>query len=116
MVAEGGNIYTVAAKSPEGQWVALTEVFVYDANPRLGTQSLTGVLQSHRQKGLAKLLKLMMLRYLLKHTQVTHIITGNATYNDAILKINEYLGFRPSVIYNIYELDVTTLDQTLPWG
>ena len=61
----------------------------------IGWQGLTGVRDVHRGRGLGKWLKAeMLLRVRRDFPEVRVVSTGNASSNEAMLSINERLGFR----------------------
>lgn len=76
------------------EWVGFTEVRSVPGNPRRWSQELTGVVRSHRGRGIARLLKQASLRRA-QQSGVTTVRTWNDTTNVAILRINRHLGFTP---------------------
>jgi mycothiol synthase len=90
---------------PSGDLVGLTEVGWEPHDPKLVGQGDTGVLPEHRGRGLAKWLKASMLRKVLDEVpEARSVVTGNAYSNDAMLAINNALGFRPAASWATWEL------------
>jgi GNAT superfamily N-acetyltransferase len=78
-------------------------------------QNATAVFSAHRQRGLGRWLKAVMLeRILAEIPGATRITTGNADMNEAMLSINHDLGFHPSVSATIWQVPLETVEQTLP--
>jgi GNAT superfamily N-acetyltransferase len=74
-----------------------TEVFWRRDNPAALDQSATAVAPAHRGRGLAIWLKAAMLEKVLRdHPEVKRITTSSATTNEAMLSINDRLGFLPT--------------------
>ena len=93
---EVGQInYTMITREKDGKISGMTEIF-YD--PREGYrmyQGLTGVRPEYRGRGLGKWLKALMIVHIRdKYPEVERIITGNAESNEAMLSINERMGFK----------------------
>ncbi len=64
--------------------------------PEVAYQGDTGVYPKHRERGLGRWLKAAMaLRLLAERPGVDRIVTENAESNEAMLKINVDMGFRP---------------------
>lgn len=75
--------------------VGMTKVVLDPLTPNLASQTITGVLQSLRGLGLAKLLKANMIRRIIeKYPEVEKIETDCLKGNDPMLLINKKLGFR----------------------
>ena len=112
--AESGMITTttVARHRPSGELVAFTTL----SRPVVGDgravmQGYTMVLPDHRGHNLGIRIKIANLRQL---STVDHgaarLITGNAGENEAMLRINRALGFRPFVVAGWWEKKLTRLD------
>jgi RimJ/RimL family protein N-acetyltransferase len=63
---------------------------------------ITGVLNSHRRRGIARVLKLMVSRYAVEH-RIPRIHTDNNAVNAAMLALNRALGFRPRTVIITFE-------------
>ncbi|MGQ0798131.1 MAG: GNAT family N-acetyltransferase [Methanobacteriota archaeon] len=90
-----GTILTAFTTEPDGRVSGLTDVWRYDDTKAMVGQGLTGVRKEFRGRGLGKWLKAaMLLRIREDFPEATFIGTGNASSNEAMLSINERLGFR----------------------
>ena len=101
-------------QEPDGEISGLTETFyVPDQSTFLG-QGMTGVRTGHRGRGLGKWVKAaMLLRVRADLPQVRIVRTGNAVENEAMLSINNRLGFRPHKHPVIVEITVDALEAWL---
>jgi GNAT superfamily N-acetyltransferase len=62
----------------------------------------TGVLSSHRRRGIARVLKMLVTRYAAQQG-IRYVLTDNRTDNAAMLAINSDLGFEPGDLIVILE-------------
>jgi len=62
----------------------------------------TGVLGSHRRRGIGRVLKLMATRYGVE-TGLRYIYTDNRSDNEGMLAINTELGFVPGEVLSSFE-------------
>ncbi len=62
----------------------------------------TGVLASHRRRGIARVLKMLVTRYAAQQG-IAYVHTDNRADNAAMLAINHDLGFEPSEVIVIFE-------------
>ena len=91
----GARKITAVTVEPDGDISGLTEVTHTPDSKWIGWQGLTGVRDVHRGRGLGKWLKAeMLLRVRRDFPEVRVVSTGNASSNEAMLSINERLGFR----------------------
>jgi predicted GNAT superfamily acetyltransferase len=72
----------------------MTALYQHPVNPQVLYQGLTGVVRSHRKRGIALALKLHGTRYAIDHGYA-QIRTDNDAINAAMLGINIALGFQP---------------------
>jgi GNAT superfamily N-acetyltransferase len=62
----------------------------------------TGVLSSHRRRGIARVLKMLVTRYAAQQ-RIRYVHTDNRADNAGMLAINRELGFKPSDVIVIFE-------------
>ena len=95
-LGQGQRLHRVVARHREtGELAGHTVVAVSDERPGNAEQHDTAVARAHRGHRLGLLLKADMLDYLAEtQPQVTSIETWNAESNDAMIGVNEFLGYR----------------------
>jgi GNAT superfamily N-acetyltransferase len=87
-----------ARHKPTGAYVGFTVVFWHPNRPWLLNQGGTGVMTEHRNKGLGRWMKAVMLdQALARWPELRFVRTGNADTNAAMLSINHEMGFKPYV-------------------
>ncbi len=92
-----------------GEWAGFHDLAHNPVDPEFAYVGATGVRPEHRGHALGKWLKAALtLRVLDEWTTVTHIRTGNADSNDAMLGINKEMGYRPLISQTAWELPVAT--------
>jgi mycothiol synthase len=95
----------VAHHVESGRFAGVTNVFLRPWNPAVIEQDATGVHPDHRGHALGKWLKAAMLQKIRdERPETKKIRTGNAYSNDAMLGINNELGFQESRSVPIWEL------------
>src|ERR1700680_2847391 len=62
----------------------------------------TGVLRSHRRRGIARVLKMLVTRYAAQH-RISFVHTDNRADNAGMLAINRELGFKPGEVMVVLE-------------
>jgi GNAT superfamily N-acetyltransferase len=88
---------TVAMRD-DGVIGAFTELRV-SRGSILGFTDDTGTVAEHRRQGLARAVKLESLRRLQRdHPQIEVVSTSNAEENTAMRRVNEQVGFKPSLV------------------
>jgi len=93
---EMGNMdYVMFTRETKGDLSGMTEMNYHPERSHRISQGLTGVQENYRGRGLGKWLKAKMLLYMRENfPTVEHIATTNAASNEAMLSINERLGFK----------------------
>lgn len=86
--------------APDGRAVGLSWLLV-DREGGRAVVEMTGVLREFRRRGLARLVKLVTIRWAAEHG-VTAMFTGNDTENRAMLALNDELGFEPRILHQEY--------------
>lgn len=107
----GLEVWTaIAIHDATGAGVGFTELNLTPEVPEIVQQQGTAVTPAHRGHGLGMLLKATALERLLRERPAARFIrTGNADVNEAMLRINTELGFRPAWSTALWQADVTTL-------
>ena len=95
----------------QGEYVGMTEFWSNPADPGLFETGLTGVLRSHRRRGIAIALKLRGIEFAQKKG-IRELRTWNASDNEGILEVNRRLGFvrRPAHIAYVMEVRAERLE------
>lgn len=97
----------VARHVGTGEFAGVTNVFLKPWCPEVVDQDATGVHPDHRGHALGKWLKAAMLQKIRADwPEGRKVRTGNAYSNDAMLGINNALGFRESRAEHVWELPV----------
>ncbi|NHK32712.1 MAG: GNAT family N-acetyltransferase [Asgard group archaeon] len=110
----GYSIFTLLAKEKDGTLSGLTEIRQHESSPFRVTQDLTGVREQFRGRGLGKWLKAEM-AFLIreKFPEVRYIQTGNAETNEAMLSINNRMGFKEHRTNAEYKFSVEKLKKVV---
>ncbi|GIJ29331.1 GNAT family N-acetyltransferase [Micromonospora qiuiae] len=100
----------LALHEQTGEVAGLTEVVVPAQHPTRADQYDTIVVQDHRGYGIDRAIKARMLLELRSaEPQLTEVQTWNAQANEAMLKVNAELGYRPDRDWCEYSVDVAEL-------
>lgn len=100
----------LAAHEHTGEVAGLTEVVVPAQHPTRADQYDTIVVPDHRGYGIDRAIKARMLLELRSaEPQLTEVQTWNAQANEAMLKVNAELGYRPDREWCEYSVDVPEL-------
>jgi RimJ/RimL family protein N-acetyltransferase len=95
-----------ARKKETGEFAGFTEVLFDPSNPELLYQEDTGVSPEFRNLGLGRWLKATMIEKIIsEHPEIKHVMTGNSTTNDAMLKINTEMGYKLYCIWNVWQIE-----------
>lgn len=90
----------------QGHYVGMTGANRNLQNPRQLDTIFTGILRSHRRRGIATALKLLAIQYAQQHGFAV-IKTDNEEHNP-MLKLNLALGFRPESALLFFQKDIKT--------
>lgn len=106
--ASSGSRWEYIARHAESRaCVGVTNVWFADWNPGVIHQGDTGVHPDHRGRALGKWLKATMLQKIRTERPLARLVrTGNAYSNDAMLGINNALGFKESCADTAWQLPV----------
>ncbi|SCG35747.1 GNAT family N-acetyltransferase [Micromonospora halophytica] len=100
----------LALHEQTGQVAGLTEVVVPAQHPTRADQYDTIVVQDHRGYGIDRAIKARMLLELRSaEPELGEVQTWNAQANEAMLKVNAELGYRPDREWCEYSVDVAEL-------
>ncbi|QOC95137.1 GNAT family N-acetyltransferase [Micromonospora craniellae] len=100
----------LALHEKSGEVAGLTEVVVPAQHPTRADQYDTIVVQDHRGYGIDRAIKARMLLELRSaEPHLTEVQTWNAQANEAMLKVNAELGYRPDREWCEYSVDVAEL-------
>ncbi len=88
----------------EDRWVGLTELRRIELEPTWLQQELTGVVRTHRRRGIATRLKQVGIRWASDHGY-ERIRTQNSSLNAGMLAVNEQLGFERGAPYGLWLRD-----------
>lgn len=98
LVARGREGRVTVALHPDGEIAAFTDLRVTPGSTAAFTDD-TGTVAAHRRRGFARAVKLESLRRLrADHPRIEVVTTSNAEENVAMRRVNEAVGFRPSVV------------------
>ncbi|MGH8993299.1 MAG: GNAT family N-acetyltransferase [Acidimicrobiia bacterium] len=106
--AQGYDQWVLCARHEgSGEFAGYTEVVLPRLWPEMAYQGDTGVWPKHRERGLGRWLKAAMaLRLMGERPAVERIETWNAGGNQAMLSINEAMGFAALENWGAWQVDV----------
>lgn len=115
LAAQGAERWAMFIRHREsGAFVGYTDVYWHPSNPKVVGQGGTAVDPAHRGHALGKWLKAaMILKVLDGRPEAALIRTSNAYTNDAMLGINNELGFEEKHAEIIWQLDVAKAREAL---
>jgi mycothiol synthase len=103
-----------AVEESSGRFVGLTNISIRPGTPDRARVGDTGVDLAHRGRALGKWLKAAMTRRILDELpDVRWVITWNAGSNDAMLAINNQLGFRTAAVNTTWQIPTSQLRERL---
>ncbi len=113
--AKGDKHWTLIAKhKTTGDFAGYTETLWNPDDPLTLHQDDTAVMPKYRGHGLGKWLKASMLENVMQELpQLQRVRTGNADSNDAMLRINTQMGFKPFQASTLWQVKVTELKNYL---
>lgn len=114
LVEAGTERWTLLVRDPSGACVGGTDVTFEPWEPTTALQQNTGIDPTHRGLGLAKWAKAAMLeRIVARRPEVVRVRTGNAFSNDAMLSINDRIGFSVISVRTEWQASVDDLRRRL---
>lgn len=103
----------VAQHDPSGEWAGYTRLWPSIYRKEFAYQDDTAVRPDHRDRGLGRWLKAVMLLKVMKDLpEARWVETGNATTNEPMLGINRAMGFKPVLVWQ--EREIAT-EELLTW-
>ncbi len=104
---KGTKWITMITKEKSGEISGLTEIRYNPKEPKAVRQDLTGVREIYRGRGLGKRLKAEMLIHINENYPAAEFIsTGNAKLNEAILSLNQAIGYKEVAVFNLYQIKI----------
>ena len=104
----------ICAQEDGGELNGMTDLIYNESNSELARISLTGVRQAFQGRGLGKWLKAAMLVALKQQNlEVEYVDTENFNSNQAMLSINDRMGFKLHKQLTFYKVEVNKLGSSL---
>jgi hypothetical protein len=111
--AAGEQRITIVAHQ-DGVAAGVTTVIANLHRPDASWQAITAVSKAFRERGIGRLLKASMCQHLVQERpEISYLRTFNASGNDAMLAINNAMGFRETVTSGAWQASVATVRETL---
>lgn len=108
-IIEGKNeiIISWVRDKNSGEFAAISDVIIYNTKKYAAFQNNTLTVPKYRKNGFGKLVKALNALYLIDfRPEVRFIRTSNANVNEAMLAINEKMGFKQYQTHTFWELEV----------
>lgn len=106
--------HTIFTREPDGRITSITDVVWRPHAARAIEQWFTGVHPDARGRGLGKAIKAEMVHFVNeRYDDLEWVSTGNSTTNQAMLAINNRMGFKEHRRYNAYQIDRETVLENL---
>ena len=108
-IVEGKNEIIIAwvRNKETGEFAAISDLFIYYTKKYAAFQNNTLTVPKYRGNGFGKLVKALNALYLIDcRPNVRTIRTSNANVNEAMLAINEKMGFKQYQTHTFWELEV----------
>jgi len=108
-IVNGGNDILIAwvRDTLSGEFAAISELALNRSQPTQAFQNNTMTVSRYRGNGFGKLVKAQNALHLIEHwPRIQSIRTSNAEVNDAMLAINEKMGFKQVQTHTFWELAV----------
>ncbi len=103
----GQRILCIARQRSSGELAGFTELGWHPGEPWKMHQFWTAVHPDHRGRALGKWLKAANLQLAMERwPAATKVVTGNAFSNDAMIGINDELGFRETSAWTVWQVPV----------
>ena len=100
----------IAVHKPTGDFVGYTQIKTQDLQPDLAWNWDTAVDSRHRNKGLGRWLKAMLIQRVVgAYPDLERVDTFNAGSNEPMLEINLEMGFEPIHVANAWQGELATV-------
>jgi mycothiol synthase len=107
MAVSDGRVLSIVVREEDGRITALTEMALWEEQADYAWQWLTAVHRSVQGNRIGRWIKAAMLTHVREHhPSVRWVMTGNASSNAPMLKINTELGFRPYRSTSAYQMSM----------
>lgn len=108
-IIEGKNNIVISwvRNIENGEFAAISDIVITGAKKYVAFQNNTMTVPKYRGNGFGKLVKALNALYLIENRpQVRFIRTSNAEVNEAMLAINDKMGFKQFQVHTFWELEV----------